>query len=89
MWLKEDGRKDIELMNDEIITQILRKMLPYLENEQMKILQEILQHSFYGLQISRVEGYIKQEENVEISFHNSATYILKDKDNANVLITIC
>lgn len=67
MWLKEDGRKDIELMNDEIITQILRKMLPYLENEQMKILQEILQHSFYGLQISRVEGYIKQEENVENS----------------------
>ena len=39
MWLKEDGRKDIELMNDEIITQIL----------------------------SRVEGYIKQEENVENS----------------------
>ena len=33
----------------------------------MKILQEILQHSFYGLQISRVEGYIKQEENVENS----------------------
>ena len=42
MWLKEGGRKDRELMNDEIITQILRKMLPYLENEQMKILQEIL-----------------------------------------------
>lgn len=67
MWLKEDGRKDRELMNDEIITQILRKMLPYLENEQMKILQEILQHSFYGLQISRVEGCIKQEDNVENS----------------------
>lgn len=31
MWLKEDGRKDIVLMNDEVITQILRKMLPYLE----------------------------------------------------------
>lgn len=39
-------------MKEQQITEITRKMLPYLDNSQMEQLQEVLTHCFWGVQIS-------------------------------------
>ena len=39
-------------MKEQLITEITRKMLPYLDNSQMEQLQEVLTHCFWGVQIS-------------------------------------
>lgn len=52
------GRRSAErktTMKEELAADIMRKMLPYLDNAQMEKLKEILQHSFYGLKIERTE----------------------------------
>ena len=39
-------------MKEQLITEITRKMLPYLDNSQMEQLQEVLTHCFWGVQVS-------------------------------------
>ena len=39
-------------MKEQLITEIARKMLPYLDNSQMEQLQEVLTYCFWGVQIS-------------------------------------
>lgn len=39
-------------MKEEIINQIQVQMLPYLNNEQLKALQSVLEHTFYGITIT-------------------------------------
>ena len=46
-------------MKNEIISEISRKMLPYLDNAQMERLQEVLVHCLWGVQIQA------SEENIE------------------------
>lgn len=38
-------------MKDQLISEVTRQMLPYLDNAQMEQLQEVLQHCFWNLQI--------------------------------------
>lgn len=44
-------------MKQELINSVLSQMMPYLSNEQGARLQEVLEHSFYGISIT--------QENVE------------------------
>ena len=39
-------------MKEEIINQIQVQMLPYLNNEQLKALQSVLEHTFYSVTIT-------------------------------------
>lgn len=39
-------------MKNQLITEITRKMLPYLDNSQMKQLQKVLAHCLWGVQVS-------------------------------------
>lgn len=41
-------------MKDQLITEITRQMLPYLDNSQMEQLQEVLSHCFWDVQVSIV-----------------------------------
>lgn len=51
-------------MKEQLITEITRQMLPYLDNYQMEQLQETLSHCFWGVQISPEEetDQIKEKE---------------------------
>ena len=46
-------------MKNEIISEISRKMLPYLDNAQMERLQDVLVHCLWGVQIQA------SDENIE------------------------
>lgn len=52
-------------MKEELITQILRKMLPYVDNAQLEKLREVLQHSFFGLDIAYADGTKKEDTSVD------------------------
>lgn len=52
-------------MKEELINQILRKMLPYVDNAQLEKLREVLQHSFFGLDIACTDEAQKEDENVD------------------------
>ena len=51
-------------MKEQLITEITRQMLPYLDNYQMEQLQETLSHCFWGVQVSPEEetDQIKEKE---------------------------
>ena len=51
-------------MKEQLITEITRQMLPYLDNYQMEQLQETLSHCFWGVQVSPGEetDQIKEKE---------------------------
>ena len=49
-------------MKNQLISEITRQMLPYLDNAQMEHLQEVLQHSLWNLEITVMEGGIQQPE---------------------------
>lgn len=51
-------------MKEQLITEITRQMLPYLDNYQMEQLQETLSHCFWGVQVSTEEetDQIKEKE---------------------------
>ena len=51
-------------MKEQLITEITRQMLPYLDNFQMEQLQETLSHCFWGVQVSPEEetDQIKEKE---------------------------
>ena len=51
-------------MKEQLITEITRQMLPYLDNYQMEQLQETLAHCFWGVQVSPEEetDQIKEKE---------------------------
>lgn len=56
-------------MKDQLITEITRQMVPYLDNAQLEQLQEVLHHAFWGVQITAEEGRIQQpdrESNAEL-----------------------
>ena len=56
-------------MKEQLITEITRKMLPYLDNSQMEQLQEVLTHCFWGVQISpssEEERLQEKESNKEL-----------------------
>lgn len=51
-------------MKEQLITEITRQMLPYLDNYQMEQLQETLSHCFWGVQVSPEEetDQLKEKE---------------------------
>lgn len=49
-------------MKDQLIADIMRNMLPYLDNAQTEHLQETLQHCFWGVEISPLTETKRQEE---------------------------
>lgn len=56
-------------MKKQLISEITRQMLPYLDNAQVERLQEVLQHSLWNVQITAAEGDVQQpdkETNVEL-----------------------
>ena len=53
-------------MKDEIINEVQRRMLPYLNNEQLLQLQEVLKHTLHGLALSE-EKPKKDEESDHVN----------------------
>jgi site-specific recombinase XerD len=49
-------------MKELLISKIIREMLPYLDNTQMKCLQEVLSHCFWGIEVSESEEEQPLEE---------------------------
>lgn len=49
-------------MKEQIISEITRQMLPYLDNAQMEHLTETLQHCFWAVEIKKTEGTEIQQE---------------------------
>lgn len=48
-------------MKNQVITEITRQMLPYLDNAQMEHLQEVLQHCLWNIEITssgKSNGYM-------------------------------
>ena len=43
-------------MKNQLISEITRQMIPYLDNAQMEQLQEVLQHTFWNVQITANEN---------------------------------
>ena len=50
-------------MKNQLISEITRQMIPYLDNEQMKHLQNILQHSMWNVEIQILDHETPQQEN--------------------------
>jgi len=50
-------------MKEKIINEVQRQMLPYLNNEQLIKLQEILEHTLYGLTFSEEQPQIDERDN--------------------------
>lgn len=56
-------------MKNQLISEITRQMNPFLDNAQMERLQEVLQHTFWNVQVTVNEGGIQQpdkETNAEL-----------------------
>ena len=56
-------------MKDQLISEITRQMIPYLDNAQMEQLQEVLRHCFWNVQVTVNEDGIQQpdrETNAEL-----------------------
>lgn len=56
-------------MKNQLISEITRQMIPYLDNAQMEQLQEVLQHTFWNVQITANENGIQppdRETNAEL-----------------------
>lgn len=49
-------------MKEQIISDITRRMLPYLDNAQMEHLLETLQHCFYAVEIKEVQDFLQKNE---------------------------
>lgn len=56
-------------MKNQLISEITRQMLPYLDNAQMEHLQDVLQHTLWNLQITPSEdgnAHFERETNAEL-----------------------
>ena len=51
-------------MKEQLVNEILQKMLPYLDNAQMAQLQNTLLHCLWNVEISPVSDYEKKEDNI-------------------------
>ena len=60
-------------MKDQLISEITRQMIPYLDNAQMEQLQNVLQHALWNVQITANEdGSMEQlaEKYLEVPAHS-------------------
>lgn len=49
-------------MKEELITEISRKMLPYLDNAQLSQLQEVLTYCFWNVEITQADDNEKKRK---------------------------
>lgn len=49
-------------MKNQLIAEIARQMMPYLDNAQMEQLQNVLQHTFWSIQVSVNEESVQQSD---------------------------
>lgn len=49
-------------MKEQLISDITRQMLPYLDNAQMELLEEVLTHCFWGIMISSAPEEVQPKE---------------------------
>ena len=49
-------------MKEELINQIQIQMLPFLNNAQLKMLQSVLEHAFYGVSVDYLLGNADSKE---------------------------
>ncbi len=59
-------------MKQNLITDIVQGMLPYLNNAQSKRLQEVLQHTLVNYDVIEDTGKAKDSDNVQQSFDAQA-----------------
>lgn len=59
-------------MKDELIAEISRKMLPYLDNAQLSQLQEVLTYCFWNVQVTKTES---DEQNSETESNAKLLYL--------------
>ncbi|MCI9102572.1 MAG: integrase, partial [Lachnospiraceae bacterium] len=48
-------------MKDELITDVMQQMLPYLDNAQLKQLRQVMEHTLFHYDVSA--SVVKPEEN--------------------------
>ena len=51
-------------MKEELITEISRKMLPYLDNAQLSQLQEVLTYCFWNVEITQADDNKEKTEDI-------------------------
>ena len=51
-------------MKEELITEISRKMLPYLDNAQLRQLQEVLTYCFWNVEITQTDDNKEKTEDI-------------------------
>ena len=49
-------------MKDQLISEITRQMIPFLDNAQMEQLQNVLQHVLWSVQITANEDGVQQPD---------------------------
>jgi len=54
-------------MKQEIINEVLQQMLPYLDNTQSKQLQQVLEHTLFQYQITKVENPTDRDNSQELA----------------------
>ena len=62
-------------MKQNLITDVVQGMLPYLNNAQTKKLQEVLQHTLFGYEVTKVENDTENLEQDLVELFLSATRI--------------
>ena len=55
-------------MKEELINQIQIQMLPFLNNAQLKMLQSVLEHAFYGVSVTSEDPTATISENSVAAF---------------------
>ena len=58
-------------MKEEFVNDVLRDMLPYLDNEQASKLQKVLLHELCGYELQRSEGQTADDENENLRLMNA------------------
>ncbi len=57
-------------MKDELITDVMQQMLPYLDNAQLKQLRQVMEHTLFHYDVSA--SVVKPEENGSCALQVSA-----------------
>ena len=49
-------------MKEELMTEVMQLMLPYLDNAQLKQLRQVMERTFFHYEVTATE--VKEEENI-------------------------
>ena len=73
-------------MKNQVITEITRQMLPYLDNAQMEHLQEVLQHCLWNVEITSSGMPIEQVQRLlgHAKIDTTMQYAMVNQNNVKI-----